>query len=172
MKWLWLVFLALATTVCAQTYTVKGSSGRGTAVNENGKPGIFRYEVRKIIHNDTQRVRLEGFFHFTALNREERTEATVNLVRPTVYGQRITDSEKIAEFKGHAVLSVVSPRGGRRVHGEVTVMVKDNRAPNTQDASPDEILVRFVAGDTTKPFAFKGKVERGDIVIFERHLPR
>ncbi|GIV17524.1 MAG: hypothetical protein KatS3mg022_2959 [Armatimonadota bacterium] len=171
-NWLWLGVLAIATTAFAQTYTVKGSAGWGTAVNENGKPGVFRYEVKQIIHNDTQRVTLQGFFRFTAVNREERTEATISLVRLTVYGQRITDAEKVAEFKGLAVLSVVSPRGGRRVRGEVTVVAKDNRAAGVQDGNPDEILVRFVAGDPAKPFVFKGKVVRGDIVIFERYLPR
>lgn len=171
-KWLWLGVLAVATSAFAQTYTVQGSAGWGTAVNENGKPGFFRYEVKKIINNDTQKVALQGFFHFTAVNREERTEATVSLVKLTAYGQRITENEKVAEFKGLAVLSVVSPRGGKRVRGEVTVVVKDNRAPNVQEGAPDEILVRFVAGDPTKPFVFKGKVVRGDIVIFERHFPR
>lgn len=171
-NWLWLSILAVATTAFAQTYTVKGSAGWGTAVNENGKPGIFRYEVKKIIHNDTQRVMLEGFFRLTVVNREERTEASIDLVRLTAYGQRISDTEKVAEFKGVAVLSVVTPRGGKRVRGELTVVVKDNRAPNVREGTPDEILVRFIAGDPTKPFVFKGKVVRGDILIFERYLPR
>ncbi len=166
-KWLWLGILAIASTA-----TVQGSAGWGTAVNENGKPGLFRYEVKKIIHNDTQKVALQGFFHFTAVNHEERTEATVSLLRLTAYGQRITDTEKVAEFKGLAVLSVVTPRGGKRIRGEVTVVVKDNRAPNVQEGTPDEILVRFVAGDPTKPFVFRGKVVSGNIVIFERYLPR
>ncbi len=171
-RWFWLGVLAIATTAFAQTYTVKGSAGWGTAVNENGKPGLFRYEVKKIIRNDTQRVALEGFFHFTAVNREERTEVTIDLVRLTAYGQQVADTGKVAEFKGLAVLSVASPRGGRRVRGEVTVLVKDNRAPNVQEGTPDEILVRFVAGGTTKPFVFHGKVVRGDIVIFERYASR
>jgi len=171
-KGLWLGILAVTATALAQTYTVNGSAGWGTAVNENGKPGIFRYEVKKVIHNDTQRAILQGFFHFTTVNREERVEATISLVKLTAYGQRIADNERVAEFKGLAVLSVVSPRGGRRTRGEITVVAKDNRAPNVQEGTPDEILVRFVAGDPTKPFVFRGKVVRGDIVIFERHLPR
>jgi hypothetical protein len=171
-RWFWLGVLAMATTAFAQTYTVKGSTGWGTAVNENGKPGLFRYEVKKIIRNDTQRVALEGFFHFTAVNREERTEVNIDLVRLVAYGQQVTDTGKTAEFKGLAVLSVASPRGGRRVRGEVTVLVKDNRAPNVEEGTPDEILVRFDAGGPMKQFVFHGKVLRGDIVIFERYAPR
>ncbi|MCS6830930.1 MAG: hypothetical protein RMM08_12790 [Armatimonadota bacterium] len=171
-KWLWLGVLAIATVTLAQTYTVQGSAGLGTAVNEDGKPGMFRYEVKKIIHNDAQRTVLQGHFHFVLVNREERTELTVSLVKLTAYRQRITDAEKVAEFKGLAVLSVMSPRGGKRVRGEVIVLVKDNRAANVQEGSPDEILVRFVASDPAKPFVFRGTVARGDIVIFEHHLPR
>ncbi|MER3474779.1 MAG: hypothetical protein C4335_12280 [Armatimonadota bacterium] len=171
-KWLWLGILAVASTAMAQTFTVEGSAGWGAAVNENDKPGLFRYEVKKVINNDTQRQVLESFFHFAAADRETRTEVKIDLVRLTAYGQQINDTSKVAEFKGLAVLSIVTPRGGRRVRGELTVVVKDNRAPNATEGEPDEIALRFVAGDPNKPFAFKGKVVRGDLVIFERHLPR
>ncbi|MGQ9487063.1 MAG: hypothetical protein ACUVRT_02195 [Armatimonadota bacterium] len=171
-RWLWLGILVVASTAMAQTFTVKGSAGWGSAVNENGKPGVFRYEVKKVINNDTQRHILQGFFHFTAVDRETRSEVKIDLVRLTAYGQQMTDTAKVAEFKGLGVLSIATPRGGRRLRGELTVVVKDNRAPNVQDGTPDEIALRFVAGAPNKPFFFKGKVVRGDLVVFERQLSR
>jgi len=171
-QWLWLSLVATATVVMAQTFTVKGSKGSGSAVNEDGQPALFRYEVKQVIHNDTQREALHGAFHFSLLNRQERTQLTIDLLRLTAYRQRIGDTEKVAEFKGPAVMSVVSPQGGRRVRGELTVLVKDNRPTTVREGDPDEIGLRFVAGDPAKPFAFRGKVVRGDIVIFDRHAPR
>lgn len=171
-KWLWMGVLMVASAAMAQTYTVKGSTGWGTAVNENNKPAQFRYEVKKVINNDTQRHVLDGFFHFTTANPETRTVVKMDLVRLTGYGQQIGDAGKVAEFKGLAVLSISTPRGGRRVRGEVTVVVKDNRAPGVQEGEPDAIKLRFVSRETDKPFAFAGKVVRGDLVIYERNLPR
>lgn len=171
-RWLWLGVLVLASTAYAQTFTVQGSSGWGTAVGEANKPALFRYEVKKVVNNDTQRQVLQGAFRFTVVNREERSEVTIQLERLAAYRQRISDTEKVAEFRGPAVLSIITPRGGRRVPGELTVIVRDNRAPNVQEGTPDEIAVRFTARDPNKPFGFLGKVVRGDIVVFERHLPR
>ncbi len=171
-KWLWLGMVALAVAGFAQTFTVIGSSGWGAAVNADGKPAHFRYEVRKVTSNDTGRQILEGFFRFAVLNRQERAEVTIDLVRLAAYWQRLTPDQKVAEFQGPAVLSVLTPRGGRRVRGQLTVLVRDNRPPGAQEGAPDEIAVRFVAGDASKPFVFRGKVMRGDIVVYERHQPR
>ncbi len=170
--WLWAGVLFLAASAFAQTLTVTGSTGWGAAVNENGTPGLFRYDVRKVIHHATQREVLQGTFHFATGNREGRTEVTITLVRVAAYAQRTTDQGLVAEFRGPAMLSVSSPRGGKRILGELMVLVKDNRPPNVQEGTADAIALRFISRDTDKPFVFRGHLVRGDIVIFERHVAR
>lgn len=161
----WISLLAIALPVVAQDASVDGAVGFGAASNNDaGDPNAhFRFAVKRMTRGDQSRV--GGKFHFRARDVENR--GAIEIAMPNV--GRLEVGENTASFAGQAVLTATTRQGTRRVHGHVVVHVADNRDSDSQEGDPDGLSVRFFTGTNTDPvFAYRGRVVRGDIVVFHR----
>jgi hypothetical protein len=161
----WISLLAIALPVVAQDASIDGAYGTGVASNSNtGDPNAhFRFAVKRMTRGDQSRI--SGEFHFRA--RDVDNHRAVEIAMPNV--GRLEVGDNTASFAGPAVMTATTRQGTRRVRGHVVVQVADNRDADSNEGDPDGLSVRFFAGQNTDPaFAYRGRVVRGDIVVFHR----
>jgi len=161
----WISLLAIALPVVAQDGSAEGAIGYGAASNNNtGDPNAhFRLAVRRMTWGDHSRV--GGEFHMRA--RDVEHQRAIEIAMP--HAARLDVGEHTAAFGGPAVLTATTRQGTRRVRGHVVVRVADNRAAGSTEGDPDGLSVQFFTEQNTDPvFAYRGRVVRGDIVVFHR----
>lgn len=161
----WISLLAIALPVVAQDASIEGTHGFGVASNNNtGDPSAhFRFAAKRMTRGDQSRV--GGEFHFRA--RDVENHRAIEIAMPNV--ARLEVGDNTASFGGPAVLTGTTRQGTRRIRGHVIVQVADNREADSNEGDPDALSVRFFTGTNTDPvFAYRGRVVRGDIVVFHR----
>ncbi len=162
----WMAVLALTGAIAvAQDCTVEGAFGAGTAVSEHSDRPNARFGLNVIHATCGDREFRAGAFCFEA--RVENRLVEIRMVRLTQLA--VNAEHRVAEFAGHAVMTVRTREGVRHVRGLVRVRVQDNRPRDSDEGDPDTIAVAFFVPDRTDPvFAYRGTLARGDILVFRR----
>lgn len=149
----------------AQASFAEGAFGRGMAQEPSGRRAEFDFEVVKRTFGDS--VRLNGRFLFDSSMVVEGRPARVTIRMGELV--RLDRGGNVCEFSGRAVLVLRRGDATREIRGIVQVRVADRRVEG--QGEPDQIAVRFIAGNANQPmFSFAGTVARGDIVVFRRQL--
>lgn len=157
--------LMIASIAQAQTPGAKLEkvNGAGQAKAATGETGTFHALVMKLTKPNGD-VETRGDFAFRRLERDPRTAFGIHI--PKVRSLTLSEDGKGARFQGPGTLTRRTRVRTEIVRGGVFVGVRNNRAPRSNDGTPDLLTIRFVpAGAENATYEFEGNVERGDIDI-------
>jgi len=160
--WLGALMVLTSAFALAQTFSVKGASGAGTAgaPDSDQANAFFSFAVSQFSYGE--RSWQGGWF---SLNTRQDNQL-VSILMSRLEDLTVDTSTHTASFSGQAVLSVGSRTGFQRIRGTVQVEVADNRSRDGS-GDPDTISVVFYDGDGNEVFSYSGEVKRGDISVFE-----
>ncbi|MCS6883653.1 MAG: hypothetical protein NZU74_20210, partial [Chloroflexaceae bacterium] len=149
--------------------TLRGAAGQGLAgAPDAERPNAqFRFAAKQLEFNGQSRT--SGGFEI-----EVRGENAVTVVHlGNVERLAVNMEEGTATFSGRGWAAQRTRQGVRRTQGIVTVRVADNRDAGSTEGDPDTIAVALrTAPDADPVFAYRGVVQRGDIVVFEETRSR
>ena len=157
------VLAVLAVAAMAVAAIVQFAFGQGAARNSEGIAGHFRFEARKFINGDHQRV--SGVFRW----RSELPAVQRAVAIETINIRRFVKEENTARFSGPAHGVFINGGVRHAVRGIVVVHVQDNEHA-TLGHTPDRIRVGFEVPGTNFQYGFEGAVVDGNIVVGQREV--
>ncbi len=161
--WFGALMVLTSALALAQTFSVKGASGAGSAgAPDSDQPNAF-FSFTVVEFTFGARSWQGGWFSLTT--RQDTQLVSVLMFR--LEDLTVDLDNRTASFSGQAVLTVRSRTGFERVRGTVQVSVADNRSRDGS-GDPDTLEVTFTDEDGNTVFTYSGEVKRGDIAVFSR----
>jgi len=156
------VAIATATIALAGAYVLY-AEGRGKARADDGRQGVFQFNVRKGVDGD--HVRKAGTLTFECSDPH-----TVDGVR--IYMRELRDltvDGNVARFYGPGSIRFKTREHGvTEKVGLVSVSVRDNRKPTGPVEPRDRFAIHFKADGSDLTYTFEGNVFDGDIAVGRR----
>jgi hypothetical protein len=168
-KFIWAaISLALVSLALAQVVMLQGAKGEGAARAEDGRIGLFRFDVKKYFLA-SGRTEVDGPLRFesgpTATSHDPR-----HVVIEMAHARHFGKHENVAEFGGPGVMAIRTADGVHHREGRVVVRVQDNRRPTDPNFEhPDTFAIKFYVTNTDIVFGFAGRVLRGDLMVYHRN---
>jgi len=160
--WLGALMVLTSAFALAQTFSVKGASGAGTAgaPDSDQANAFFSFAVSQFSFGE--RSWQGGWFSLNT--RQDNQYISVSMYR--LAELNIDTDARTASFSGQGMLIVRTRSGYERMRGTIEVQVADNRSRDGS-GDPDTISVVFYDEDGNEVFSYSGEVKRGDIGVFE-----
>jgi hypothetical protein len=157
--------VALVAAIALAATVIVGAKGQGGAVNAAGKRAEFNIDAHKA-RNGEGHVRVGGFARFIAIGGTSARPETNGINIPEV--RTLAKNGNVCQFGGPAWMQIRVGHEYHTVRGACTMNVVDQHNPEHHTGEPDLIRVRFVEAGNNRVFEWAGKVNRGDIAVYER----